>query len=174
MDKKTFFDFAVCLDGPFEFPRDKRPVSPILWICTKPHITKFNKPIEVVIPHIFPELSKHDKSELELDIVKADHSIDVRELGDGSKIYTFKSVKDSVSILSKGIGTISLYHCCYLCVQGKNKSAAIAAKTGFCLSQFHSSKGTRDVITFCATYFLNTCLEVRLILKGREPEWPNQ
>lgn len=161
VEKKTEFEFAVCLTGPFTFPENKCPVSPILWICTNDN-RRFKQPIQIVIPHIFQELSAQDVTELEITFTKADHTTDVFLADDGSKMYTFKEIKE-LSIrphFEGGCGTLSLHHCCYLCIQAKDISPSVAAKAAYCLSRYQSSNGTRSSITFCATYQLQTCLTV--------------
>ena len=161
LDRKVEMEFAVCLTGPFKFPANKRPVSPILWICTKEHIKKFNKPIKITLPHIFPELSEQEIAELHLGFVKADHSKDYSILDDGSKSYSFSEIEGSDShIQGDGYGILNLYHCCYLCIQSTDNNRAIVSKAQYCLSQFQFTSESRNVIIFCATYFLQTCLEV--------------
>ena len=158
-------EFAVCLSGPFKFPADKRPVSPILWICTRETVEKFKTPIEITIPHIFPELLEHEKGELELSFVKADHRSDSHALDDGSKYYYFSEIKASRSNsdFHGGYATLNVDHCCYLCVSASDK-AAVAGRAQYCLSQFQEANGSRNIVTFCATYSLKTCLKVILIL----------
>lgn len=152
-------EFAVCLDGPFKLPADKHAISPILWICTKENIKRFKKPIEVTIPHIFPELLEHEIAKLQLCFVKADHSTDFCILKDGSKRYSFSTIEGSGSYFRGGSGTLNLDHCCYLCLSA-NHSAAMTDRAQYCLSQFHLTNGSRNVVIFCATYSLPTCLEV--------------
>ncbi len=41
---------GLALHGPFKFPRELRPVSPILWLCSTPE-TKLRKPVEIMLPH---------------------------------------------------------------------------------------------------------------------------
>ena len=159
IERKIAFEFAVCLDGPFTLPVNKRPISPILWICTKGMVKEFNQPIEVVIPHIFPELSVQDKKELEIAFVKADHTIDFSISEEGSKSYTFKEIEEASFHVEGGKGSLSLYHCCYLCIEAKI-SKAVASKAAYCLTQFQSMRETRATVTFCATYWLTTCLKV--------------
>lgn len=160
VDRKVEMEFAVCLTGPFKFPANKRPVSPILWICTREDIMKFNQPVEVILPHIFPELSKQEIAELDLGFVKADHSKDYSILDDGSKSYFFSEIERSHSRLQGGFGVLNLDHCCYLCIEGKDNNNAIVDKAQYCLSQFHDHYESRNVVIFCATYSLKTCLKV--------------
>ena len=161
-DRKIEMEFAVCLSGPFKFPANMRPVSPILWICTKEAIKRFKKPIEVTLPHIFPELSEQEIVELHLGFVKADHSKDFSILDDGSRSYSFSEIKGSGSHLQGGYGILNINHCCYLCIQSTDNNRAIAGKAHYCLSQFHDqfTYERRNVVIFCATYSLKTCLKV--------------
>ena len=161
LNRRIEIEFAVCLSGPFSFPANKRPVSPILWICTRETIERFSKPIQVTIPHIFPELLKHEMTELQLDFVKADHSMDYHVRNDGSKCYSFNAIEGSDPHFQGGYGTLNLDHCCYLCMSA-NDAAAIAGRAQYCLSQFQFANESRNVVIFCATYSLKTCLEVSL------------
>ena len=157
-------EFAVCLDGPFTFPENKRPISPILWICTKEIVPRFSEPIEVVIPHIFPELSEQDETELEIAFAKANHTTDLIQSDRGFTSYAFKEIEGAFPRLEGGKGTLKLHHCCYLCIQAKDISEAVTAKAAYCLSRYQSMSGTRASIIFCATYLLDTCLKVYINL----------
>ena len=160
LDRTIEIEFAVCLSGPFTFPANKRPVSPILWICTRENVKRFSKSIQVTIPHIFPELSKNEIAEFQLDFVKADHSNDFHVQDDGSKCYSFRVIKGSDSHFRGGFGTLNVDHCCYLCLSANTNHEAIADRAQYCLSQFQYAQERRSFVIFCATYFLKTCLEV--------------
>ena len=46
----TNLEFAATLQGPFEFPADVKPVSPIVWFSTQVGI-QFAKSVELTLPH---------------------------------------------------------------------------------------------------------------------------
>ena len=75
-------EVGVMLTGPFVFPQNIRPISPIIWICIRNEAT-LCKPVEIILPHIL-KLDTADSNKLGLRFMKANHRAP-RVFADGSK-----------------------------------------------------------------------------------------
>ena len=53
-------DFGVTLSGPFKFPVDLRPVSPVFWVCVQKK-SQFSKPVTVTLPQFLDLKNDDDK-----------------------------------------------------------------------------------------------------------------
>ncbi len=79
--KRTTVEIHIgfALHGPFKFPGDLRPVSPIVWLCSTPEV-KLRKPVEIMLPHYLDTsvtaLSKapNSASRYSVQFLKASHS----------------------------------------------------------------------------------------------------
>ena len=64
--KKVEFDISVAMYGPFIFPENTQPISPILWLYPQEAKVKLNKPIQIIMPHCMVGLHQ-------LHVMKSDH-----------------------------------------------------------------------------------------------------
>ena len=167
----VYFEVATTLFGPFKFPKDRRPISPILWVCTQEDII-FQKPMEVVLPHILNnQFTTRDVNHFDLQFYKADHN-DFSTHIDGCHYYNFKPFDAKMKFIcenNESFGILHTTHCCFLCITAKKKgelSHDMAQKKGYCLSCVeclrspYSNLPPRDVVYFCTSFFLKTCLQV--------------
>jgi hypothetical protein len=152
-------EMGVAMYGPFKFPKNYRPVSPILWFCIKElDDVELSLPIEYKIPHIMTE-----GSDVKLVFAKATHSISVNT----GETFLFELLCNSEShftyinpLMNKcGYGHLSSKHCCYYCIAAEVKPHT-AMQGGFCLHTL--IKEDDDSIVLLCTYFLNTCIKVRM------------
>ena len=51
--EKIHFEVGVTMYGPFTFPENTQPISPILWLHKLDESIKLNKPLELVLPHCY-------------------------------------------------------------------------------------------------------------------------
>ena len=165
------FEVAVALYGPFKFPESRRPISPILWICPQEDII-LQKPIEIVLPHILSNgLTAEDISCYDLKFYKADHT-DYITRSNGRLQYNFKPLNGDMQFVcerDQSFGILQTTHCCFLCitaVQNAELSHDMAQKKGYCLSCIeclqspYANVPPRDIVYFCTSFFLKTCLKV--------------
>ena len=153
-------EVAVALYGPFKFPNNSFPISPILWLCSQKEIT-FRKPIGIILPHFVNDIRNPG-----INFAKADHKwYSVDELG--MKRYVFKQVDTAFINIKEGTrnyGLLSVNHCCYFCITAANSfSSDLALKAGYCfwcIEKPLSPLQSRDMVLLCATFFLNTCRTV--------------
>jgi hypothetical protein len=51
--EKIHFEVGVAMYGPFIFPDNTQPISPILWLCVLDENVKLNKTLEIILPHCY-------------------------------------------------------------------------------------------------------------------------
>ena len=72
--EKVQFEVGVAMYGPFIFPENTQPISPILWLCL-PEDVKLKKPFQVVLPHYLTGLSRERiQYDHQVRFTKAKHS----------------------------------------------------------------------------------------------------
>ena len=155
-------EVGVTLHGPFSYPRNAKPVSPILWLCMQQDVL-LRKSVEVVLPHCVSGLKGGEHNGLELGFLKANH----HEVVSGSEeqsMYTFHPLEGKVKFTSS-CGTIQTQHFCFLCIKAQ-LSRELVQKSGYCLSRViphpWPASQSQIFIYFCVTYFMKTCLKVSL------------
>ena len=155
------FEIAVTLHGPFTFADGKRPISPVLWICTQEKVS-FKRLIEVKMPHFLSGLTRSELSHHGVSFAKADHSTAVAQK---TPIYDFVPCRTKQQFVTEetgSYGTLESDHCCFMCIQA-NHSRELMLKAGYCLSRVeYRLSPSRYAIHFCATYMLDSCLRVSL------------
>ena len=167
-------EVAVALYGPFQFEDGKRPISPILWLCPQEDVT-FLKTINVILPHTLIDLSPEDVELFGIHFAKADHN--ATTLVNGKRRYVFRQYEATVLLNRDQVGsyaTLKADHCCFWCLQMNKQDKVspdiarrMASKMGYfihcieCLKSLYPFVSPpRDVIYFCASYFLETCMKV--------------
>lgn len=158
--KEIHFETAVVMYGPFIFPENCQPVSPILWLCIVEENYELKKPIEITLPHFLTGVTEEKARLHSLTFVKASHT------NHHPQVYDFhqSASDDDITFLSIGTrnyGTLRTYHCCFLCIQAA-VTRELASDAGYCLARVESIISPRMCeVYFCAIYFLPTCLKVR-------------
>ena len=145
--------------GPFKYPDDIKPVSPIVWFCSTPSV-KFQKPVEITIPHCL-DCEEDSQS---LAFFKANHN--VSNSGPIARVFHFKEVEGTSSFpTNTSHGILQSKHLCFYCIGSKDKE--ITNKAKFCLI---TAKPVcfqrRSRIHFCLTYLLETCIKVSIPIPG--------
>ena len=168
-------EVAVALFGPFQFSDGRRPISPILWLCPQEDII-FQKPITIVLPHVLTDVCNKDVDSYGIQFAKADHQ-DYQATSTGRNEYIFKPYEAEVVLQAndgKHCAMLKADHCCFWCLEMKkeNKVAPevarqMAKKMGYfihcvecLLSPYHCISPPRDVIHFCVSFMLPTCMKV--------------
>ena len=152
---KLHIKLGVAMCGPFNFPGNTQPISPILWLCPLEADYELKKPYQVVLPHYLMDKA-HNYS---IQFTKANHN----DTESDSMSYTFLALEVDVklaSIESQGYGIAEIDHFCYLCLTVKNKPA-ITTDIGYCLTTVECTSQSQQSVFFCVSYFLPTCLQVR-------------
>ena len=161
--EKIHFEVGVALYGPFIYPDNTQPISPVLWLCLLEENVKLKKPFQVVIPHYLTGLSKARVQYHQVRFAKASHN-NFHVVND-QITYKFQNSETEPLLAStryKSYGILVAKHCCFYCLLA-NKTHDLAKDSGYCLVQVeYRSSPLRYDIHFSAIYFLDTCLKVRL------------
>ena len=153
--EKLCLKVGVTMFGPFTFPENSWPISPILQLCPSEIEYKFRKPFTIILPHF---LSKETIEKLNLGDVcfaKAKHYSTGQERRES---YQFELVDIRPMFASSGsrdFGVLEIQHCCYLCLlKHKNLEGA-----EYCLVQIERPLQPKCEVHFLVSYFLDTCLQ---------------
>ena len=156
---KVNIEVGVTLHGPFSFPQNTKPVSPIVWLCMQQDV-HLRKPVEVVLPHCICGLKEGEHDDLELRFLKANHHDVVGSAGQSA--YNFLPLEGEATF-TPTCGTVHTQHFCFQCISAK-KSREVVQRSGYCLSRViphpWPAAQSQIFIYFCVTYLMETCLEV--------------
>ncbi len=155
----VMIEVGVLMHGPFIFPPNTRPISPILWVCVRNKIF-FQKSIDITLPH-FVNILPHEAKLLGMKFMKASHH--PRILPDGTREYVFNNVgNDSATSFTSKLGTLKTHHFCFLCISA-NDSRALYQRSCYCLTRVDPIiRNQRQEIYFIVSYLLKTCLQVSI------------
>ena len=161
-EEKIHLEMGVAMYGPFIFPENTQPISPILWLCLLEEDVELKKPFQVILPHYLTGSSKERIKYHQVRFAKANHS-DYTFVGNQMS-YRFQSCDTKPLFASSGCksyGILMTNHCCFYCLEAK-VTRELATDAGYCLVRIeHSPMRRRDEIYFTIIYFLDTCLKVR-------------
>ena len=87
--EEIHFEIGVAMHGPFTFPENMRPVSPVIWLCILEEGVDLKKPFQLILPHFLTGLSKERLQFHQIRFAKANHK-DL-SLRDNQQMYRFNS-----------------------------------------------------------------------------------
>ena len=158
--EKVHFEVGVAMYGPFIFPENTQPISPILWLCLLEEV-EMKKPFQIVLPHYLSGLSRERIEYHKVGFSKANHDDIV--VVDNQMCYKFQGCDAYPRFTSSGYrnyGVLVSKHCCFYCLQA-NQTPELATDAGYCLVRIEYSPSPQwNEIHFSAVYFLDTCLRV--------------
>ena len=161
--KKVHIDIGVAAYGPFTFPKDTQPISPIVWINVKEKDAQLQKPFQLVLPHFLMGLTKERICAHQVEFAKALHN---GYVNDKQQLrYRFHYCDSDPLFASSGersYGVLESMHCCYYCLKAR-RTPAFVRDTSYCLTRIERSlpsQPQKNEIYFAVTYFLDTCLKV--------------
>ena len=156
--QNVHFEIGVAMYGPFTFPENTTPISPIIWVCIQEEI-ELKKKFQLILPHYLINLTKERLSYHEIEFVKANHS----NLDDHGMSYQFNRCDSKPLLASSGhrsYGVLESTHCCFYCLEAKT-TRELATDAGYCLVRVEKFLSRdRNEVFFSAVYFLDTCLKV--------------
>ena len=165
--EKVRFEIAVAMFGPFKFPRDTQPISPILWLCLLDDYV-LSKPFQVILPHFLRALTKKGLKKHQIVFAKADHRdqttyyVNFSESKDQIE-YAFEPCESMPHFATHGkysYGILMTNHCCFNCLLAK-QTPELAMDAGYCLTRVEAFiSQQRSEVYFVAGYFLKSCIKV--------------
>lgn len=163
MKEKVHLEIAVTMCGPFYYPGNAQPISPILWLCLLNENIALKKPFEVEIPHFLTNLDKENAYH-KVGFAKANHNNYTLENDQVS--YHFLPCDEDCQFVHRensGYGILRTNHCCFYCIQAE-KSPELTLDTNYCLVRIRlqslSLQVSKFKVYFVAAFFLRTCLTV--------------
>lgn len=154
-------EMSVTLYGPFKFPSNTRPISPILWMCPQEDI-EFKKPIEVTLPHIFTGVDQKELVKMGVTFAKAGHNTLSESKESHDAVFVFRECPNRPQfreIKEQGYGILETNHCCFICITSKQSPEA-ARKAGYLFSRIDETSGQDFKINYCVSFFLPSCVKV--------------
>ena len=133
--KKVCLKVGVAMKGPFIFPENTRPISPIVWLSIE-HDVELRKPIQLQIPHCMPELTVEKIQGCGIHVNQADHVMDSKlDIQDKRMYYKF--------LPSQSQGASSFLQ--------KDRYAVVKTKQSglFCITRIASSD--KNELCYCLT-----------------------
>ena len=159
--EKVHFEVGVAMYGPFIFPENTQPISPILWLCLLEEDAQLKKPFQIILPHYLTGLSKERIEHHQVRFVKANHNDYTFE--DNHMSYKFHNYDTKPLLASSGHRNYSILiskHCCFYCLEAK-LTPELAMDAGYCLVRIELCISPRKYeFYFAGIYFLDTCLRV--------------
>ena len=159
--EKVHFEVGVAMYGPFIFPENTQPISPILWLCLLEEDAQLKKPFQVILPHYLTGLSKERIQYHQVGFAKANHSGYTFE--DNQMRYEFQHCDAKPLLPASGYrnyGVLISKHCCFYCLEAK-LTPELAMDAGYCLVRIESCISPQKYeFYFAGIYFLETCLRV--------------
>ena len=160
--EKIHFEVGIAMYGPFIFPENMYPISPIIWLCLLEEDYELKKPYQLIFPHFLTELTNHSHT---VSFAKANHKN--YKVQNGQIYYEFSLYNTEPLFASSGYknyGILTSKHCCFLCLLAK-QTPKLALDAGYCLVRIESSlKSLRNEVYFSAVYFLDSCIQVRRLI----------
>ena len=156
-------EVGVSLNGPFQFPPELKPISPILMLCPQEDI-QLQKAMTITLPHVLHEATNND-----IEAMKADHSSLFSSSGGSGRCKFVELTREEceVKLHSKdnegyAYATFELFHFCFVSLRARS-TRKDASKRGYCICPVfplrHLSNNT-STYHFCVTYFMKPCIEV--------------
>ena len=156
--EKIHFEVGIAMYGPFIFPKNTQPISPILWLCLLEEDIKLKKPFQVVLPHYLIGLDHERIQYHEVEFIKASHSDCTDQMS-----YNFQYCENIKPVLasigSRNYGVLISKHCCFYCLKAR-KTPKLAMDSGYCLVRIERLVSSMNEVYFLTIYFLESCLKV--------------
>ena len=140
--------------GPFSFPPNMRPVSPILWICPQED-SGLCKPLKITLPHTV----KYE-DDTDLTFMKANHN-NFSVADNGYKMFKFEEMTQYEIIeFDEKCGSVYTTKFCSICIARNITKPTIYRYWLSCIKRYKTKLLTSFELEYCAAYSLGTCMEV--------------
>ena len=156
-------EVGIVQHGPFEFPSNMMPISPIVWVCMQAK-EPLPKPISITLPHCITDLTDDDPLKREITFLKA-HHLNRRANRDGSKVFHFQKADGWVTFPDATCGELHTSQFCFKCLV-TNVTPENAARMGYCLIYAIPNPWPECSVVYInigITNFLQTCIDVSYV-----------
>ena len=151
----------MVLYGPFKFPSNTSPNSPILMVCPDKDVTLL-KCIKITLPHNIHQASRYSRDSLGIQVIKASHA----SQADG--VYVFEDMdaeQTEVSFKARGMKQYAVFfvsHFCFLSLRSDPRNRA--ARTRICCICPMYPTGNKASCTYHLPiiYYLDPWIEVSI------------
>lgn len=156
------FEVGVSTYGPFQFPENNRPISPIIWICLLEKNYELQEMFEFSLPHFLTYLTEQRIRHLKIRFAKAYHK-GIKEEGkkfNTDCVYNFHLLDSQPLFVSKNkrdFAILASKHCCFLCLLAPD-TRELAEAAGYCLVRIEPLP---NIVCFSATFFYKPFINVR-------------
>ena len=137
--EKVHLEVGVAMFGPFNFPTNTQPISPILWLCLLEENAQLKKPFQIILPHYLIGLNEERLMHHQICFAKASHSSFTFE--DQQVCYEFNSYNSAPLLFAssgrKSYGIVTINHFCFYCLLAK-QTPELARDAGYCLVRIES------------------------------------
>ena len=160
-NQKIILTIGVMTRGPFVFPDNVVPISPILWVCGNCCDVKLLKNATIVLQHCL-DIEKRDDRGIEILFMKAHvnhHCI----VSGNKRRYVFESVGNAAVLEGHNAESLTS-HFCSFCLATK-MSDTLKEQTQYCITLFADKANSKCV--FAVTYLLKACIQVKSMQKPR-------
>lgn len=124
------------------------------------------KPVEITLPHCLTDLTENDPVKDDIGFLKANHHNDYTT-SSGKRVYQFREAEGDVWFPDPSNNCVVLYtkHFCFECLK-VNVTPESTRKRGYCLIYGipRPWPNMSTDINIGITHYLQTCIEVKLIL----------
>ena len=157
-------EIGVAMYGPFYFPENTQPISPVIWLCLLED-TNLKKPFQLIVPHFLTEISEDRIYHHKVAFAKASHHIQIsKNDAIGYTFHEFDTKPIFASYNHRSYGILVSQHFCFYCLTAE-QTAELALDAGYGLVRIETFLSPqRNQVHFCAIYLLNTCLKVSWLL----------
>ena len=168
-EEKVHLEIGVTMYGPFHFPENTRPISPVVWLCLVEEGAELQKPVHLILPHFLTKISNEQLYHHQVSFATANHDTDYVA---NQNSYEFRNSDIKPLFASadeRSYGILVSKHFCFSCLIA-NQTPELARDAGYGMVRIETSftpYSKRSDIHFCAVYLLNTCLMVSSLLIRR-------
>lgn len=149
------FEVGVAAYGPFHFPEETQPISPILWDCLLEESCELKKPFQLTVPHTISQVFEDTIRYHEASFVKASHNDQI--LLRNVVTYKFNHCDIEPIFTSIGVrnyGVLLAKHFCFYCLKAK-QTAELAVDAGYSLVRVETSLTSLRHEIFFVLYFFS-------------------
>ena len=164
MGEVIHIELGVATYGPFNFPRNTRLISPVLWLRVLEEDVELRKPFQATLPHILSKLTNVKAQRYQVSFSKACFSsTDSHQTTFDIQVLNSSSDGAVVCSFTDSHGIVKMNKFCILCMTARNERE-LELDIGYCLTRVMCISQLRHEAFFCVSYNLSACLQVHIYI----------